>query len=97
MTLEELIEKMLNFTDVGIRCSSIEERDELGDFLSAYVKGQRTWTDGARKDEMIVFWSDGDERFETSNVRCSGDLFYEDIVHLLGKEQAAPVIVDDLI
>ena len=61
MTLEELIEKMLNFTDVGIRCSSLEERDELGDFLSAYVKGQRTWTDGARKDEMIVFWSDGED------------------------------------
>lgn len=97
MTLEELIEMMYDETDVGIRCSSIEERDELGDFLSSYVKGQRTWTDGARKDEMIVFWSDGDERFETSDVRCSGDLFYEDIVHLLGKEQAAPVIVDDLI
>ena len=97
MTLEELIEKMLNFTDVGIRCSSIEERDELGDFLSAYVKGRRTWTDGARTDEMIVFWSDGDERFETSDVRCTGDLFYEDIVHLLGKGPVAPVIVDDLI
>lgn len=97
MTLEELMEMMYGETDVGIRCSSIEERDRLGKRLEELECGRRGWIDEESSDEPIIFWEPDDECFRTTDVQCSHDVFFADIEHLLTDKPVVPVIVDDLI
>ena len=97
MTLEELMEMMRGEIDVGIRCSSIEERDRLGKRLEELECGRRGWIDEERSDEPIVYWDPDDDCFLTTDVQCTRDVFFANIEHLLTDKPTVPVVVDDLI